>query len=150
MPRLYFYNGLRYGGLINKTICLFSLGKYSHVEIYFPSYNDRYTASPFSGTYGMIGDIPEKEKKKYTPVEITCSPYQEKVLHRCCVRGINMSYDYRGVFGCLFKWIKQDYSKYFCSEYILCGLQWVKLYKGETALSPNEMFERIKNTQWGN
>lgn len=141
MVELYFYKGLRYGGLLSKLICLFSIGRFSHVEIYFPAYNKRYSALPETGTFCSIGCV--EEPHKWEVIRISCTGYQQKILNRCLGRQINMPYDYRGVFGCLFKYIKQDPSKYFCSEYILTSLDWVKLYDGEVIISPSKMYKNL-------
>lgn len=138
---LYFYKGWEYGGVLSKIVCLFSLGPHSHVEAYFPAKDKRYTALPEEGTVCFAGSV--ENKAHWDMIEITCSEYQEKVWSRCFERGLNMEYDYRGCFGCLFKHIKQDKKKYFCTEYVLTGMKWVKLYKGDVVLSPSEMYKRL-------
>ncbi len=136
---LLFYNGWEYGGWIGKLVSIFSLGRYTHVEAYFPNREARLTAMPGRGTYVEWFPIPVQELHEWGTITIECSEEQADICMNYMLRNVNRPYDWLGVFGCVFSWIKHDYTKLFCSEYILEGLRCASLYCGPTVISPSKM-----------
>lgn len=144
---LFFYNGLRYGDLRNKFIAIMSGGIFTHVELKVNGV--RFTSEPGKGCIAIInhdGTNDPEPIKHWRRILIPAHQEQCEALssYMLAHTANNTEYDWRGVFGTLFPFLKQDKSKLFCSEFALLGLKYVGIYYGPTVISPNRMYKILK------
>lgn len=133
----------RHGGWRSKLISLLSFGKYSHVEIYFTTANYRFSAEKGTGTFRKRGLYDAKEVHKYDYLHYEMNTQTELALFEYLNRRVGKRYDWRGLLGIFFPFLKHDYDKYFCTEYILEAMQKTIGWPGKTLLTPSQMYNQL-------
>lgn len=130
------------GRLVDKLIRWWTQSRFSHCELVF-SNDEMFSADAWTGTTRFT--------RSFTPahwelVPITIGEDQEALLYQWCLDRVGKKYDWLGVFGFVLPFIKQDSSRWFCSE--ICGAALKSVGKvpvgvKTSKLSPQGLYELL-------
>lgn len=112
------------GNLLDCLIRLFTLSKYSHVEIVVQNIQnsrmDWYSSSPRDGGvrihYTKLKWLSKETLEAWDVIEIPT--YAISSLPKFFENTCRKKYDYLGALGFLFRWLPQSKKRYFCSEWV--------------------------------
>ncbi len=136
--KIIFYKGFE-GTITDKAICLWTLGKYSHLEIVG---DDGYCYSSSSRDKGVRKKLINYNNSKWDIFDIDID---EEYLKKFFEETKNCKYDWIGIFFYhFFPFRIEDNKKYYCSEWVSEVLQ----HSGhpmKTNLTPSGVFRNLKN-----
>ena len=135
--KIIFYKGWK-GTIIDKSICLWTLGKYSHLVIVG---SDGYCYSSSSREKGVRKKLININSEKWDIFDIDID---EEFLIKFFEETKNSKYDWIGIFFYHFFPFKlQDNNKWYCSEWISEVLQHSG-YSMKTNLTPSGVYRNLK------
>lgn len=146
--KLIFYKGFK-GKLLDKIICLWTLGPFSHVEFVTDDNGYEWTAYSSSPRENITRWKKILKSNKWLEVSIDHLNLDKEKVLQICKQEENKKYDYVSIFFTfVFRFGLQSKNKWFCSEicaHIInsCGYNLnVKPHK----VHPNKLYKLIKNT----
>lgn len=141
MLRVAFYK--EKGKFIDKVIRWRTTSKYSHCEFILPD-GRMFSADAWSGGVRFNQNY---NLDNWDIVEIPCEDYKIKELVGWCDYRNGSKYDWWGVVWFVLPFVKQEPSKWFCSELCAAGLKFIGKIPVKTKtskLSPQGLFDLLK------
>lgn len=124
---------------IDKLVCFFSRGKYSHIAILFDD-GSSIEAVPFKGVIYNKNLIKSRNKNQIIEVyNIKTTTKQDRIIKYFLERQLGKGYDYLSVLGFIINKTdvgRKEYGKWFCSELVYSAFRKAEI----------ELLERIH--QW--
>jgi len=134
---LLFYRAAK-GNWQDKLIALWTRGIYSHVEIRFSDGMCFSSSNRDGGT---------RFKKIYIREDvwdiIDIGPEKEKEIREWCEERVGLPYDWWGILGFVLPWIKNDESKWFCSEILSTALTRNGIFDLPSQISPIKFYRLV-------
>lgn len=110
---------------IDKTICFFTNGPYSHAELIF---DDGISFSSSLPDHGVRFKHITYNVQSWDFIVVNLSPENEHKVRDFCEKQQGKKYDLLGVLGFVMP-LQQEKKKWFCSEIIIRALQEAGLYR---------------------